>query len=54
MTYVKLVTLAVFMLTTFLIVQTKNVEAGKCPSAEIMERETAEREIGERGQTSPV
>ncbi|KEH28084.1 leginsulin related MtN11/16/17 family [Medicago truncatula] len=33
MTYVKLVTLAVFMLTTFLIVQTKNVEAGKCPSA---------------------
>ncbi|KEH28080.1 hypothetical protein MtrunA17_Chr3g0092701 [Medicago truncatula] len=32
MTYVKLATLAVFMLTTFLIVQTKNVEAGECPS----------------------
>ncbi|RHN66594.1 hypothetical protein MtrunA17_Chr3g0092881 [Medicago truncatula] len=30
MTYVKLVTLAVFMLTTFLIVQIKNVEAGQC------------------------
>ncbi|KEH16699.1 leginsulin related MtN11/16/17 family [Medicago truncatula] len=27
MTYVKLVTSAVFMLTTFLIIQTKNVEA---------------------------
>ncbi|KEH16698.1 hypothetical protein MtrunA17_Chr3g0092941 [Medicago truncatula] len=33
MTYVKLVTLAVFMLTIFLIIQTKNVEAaGQCPS----------------------
>ncbi|KEH28081.1 leginsulin related MtN11/16/17 family [Medicago truncatula] len=33
MTYVKLATLAVFMLTIFLIVQTKNVQAGQCPSA---------------------
>ncbi|KEH15958.1 leginsulin related MtN11/16/17 family [Medicago truncatula] len=30
MTYVKLANLAVFMLTTFLIVQIKNVEAGQC------------------------
>ncbi|KEH33417.1 leginsulin related MtN11/16/17 family [Medicago truncatula] len=30
MTYVKLATLAVFMLTTFLIVQMKNVEARHC------------------------
>ncbi|KEH28089.1 hypothetical protein MtrunA17_Chr3g0092851 [Medicago truncatula] len=34
MTYVKLATLAVFMLTQFcLIVQTKNVEEGQCPFA---------------------
>ncbi|KEH16792.1 hypothetical protein MtrunA17_Chr3g0092901 [Medicago truncatula] len=33
MTYVKLVTLAVFMLTTFLIVETMNIEARLCPTA---------------------